>query len=328
MPIKSTNNYVTASTVTRRNKRRLALGSAAAVLTGLIGCQTADTVVFDAGRSALRLATGVQSKSVQLDEQHLGYLHRPGSGPTVVLLHGFASEKDVWLRFLRTLPRDYEVIALDLPGHGDSSRNPEFHYDIPAMVGLVQEAVRAVAQPPVHLVGTSLGGMIASLYASEVPHEVATLALYAPAGVYPPHPSEFQRALNNGQNPLIAANKDEFRGLVDIVFYDPPPLIWPVGSALQKISASRAEFHRKIWSDLWPDHPTLNDRLSDLAMPVLLVWGRQDEVLDVSSTEIFQSLLPQTELHLIDQAGHAIINEKPRQMARLYNEFLSAHTHD
>lgn len=288
----------------------------------LVGAGTTGDSLFKAGRGLLRGLSGLKAGTVEVAGHKLGYLQREGEGQTIVFLHGFGSEKDVWLRFLRKTPRHHRIIALDLPGHGDSSRHSEFVYDIPAMVDLVAQAVAKLTDEPVHVVGTSLGGMIATLYTAAADEKVRSLALYAPAGIYPPNPSEFQLALERGENPLIATDKQQFKALLEIVFHDPPLMVWPVGPALRRYAVSRAPFHQKVWNDLWPDHPTLDLALPQINVPVLLVWGKNDEVLDVSSSQVFGRLLADVETVLVDQAGHAIINEKPRRMARLHREFL------
>lgn len=293
-----------------------------AALVLLSGCRTLSTGLFETGRHAMRALGGFENGVVTVDDHQIGYLRRAGSGPPLILLHGFASEKDVWLRFLRGIPNEVDVIALDLPGHGDSTRDPAFQYDIASMVEQIAAAIDALTDRPLNLAGTSLGGMIATFYAAGHPDRVITLTLYAPAGVYPPHPSEFQQALQNGQNPLIATTRDEFDELIDIVFYDPPAMPWPIGAALRTLAVSRAAFNTKIWNDLWPGHPTLDASLPRLEMPVLLVWGREDAVLDVSSVAVFERLVPNLDVTIVDRAGHAIINERPREMARLHRQFV------
>lgn len=292
----------------------------------LSSCRPASDSLVDSGRVVLRGWSGLHTDSVEVQGATIAYLERDATGPTVVLLHGFASEKDSWLRFVRKLPKHYRIIALDLPGHGSSSRDADRVYTIDAMVQLVQSAISALTTEPVHVVGTSLGGMIATLYTARNPASVASLSLYSPAGVYPSDPSDFQLALERGENPLIASNAAEFRNLVDIVFFDPPPLLWPVGAALRNYSIERAPFHLKIWNDLWPNHPTLDSYLPGIDLPVLLVWGKNDRVLDVSSVEVFERLLPQVEVVLVDKLGHATVNEMPRKMARLQQEFLQRHS--
>ncbi len=289
------------------------------------GCRPASDALVDSGRVVLRHWAGVELATVEVQETTLAYFERPAAGPTIVLLHGFATEKGTWLRFLREIPRDYRIIALDLPDHGSSSRDPDFVYTIDAMVQLVESAIAKLTQEPVHVVGTSLGGMIATLYTSRNLARVSTLTLFAPAGVYPPNPSEFQLALERGENPLISHTPEQFDDLVDIVFFDPPPMMWPVGAALRNYALARADFHEKIWNDLWPDHPTLNEYLPAIDIPVLLVWGEDDRVLDVSSVSVFERLLPQVETLRVEGLGHASANEQPAEMGRVQREFLQRH---
>ncbi|NNF66584.1 MAG: alpha/beta hydrolase [Gammaproteobacteria bacterium] len=252
----------------------------------------------------------------------MAYMERPADGPTLVLLHGFASEKDSWLRFLRKIPKRYRIIAIDLPGHGASSRDPDRNYTIDTIVALVEATINELNDDPLHIVGTSLGGMIATLYAARNSSRVSTLSLYAPAGIYPPSPSEFQILVDEGNNPLIAHTRDDFDRLMDFVFYDPPAMPWPIGPAIRKYSLERAPFHQKMWDDFWPQHPTVNDVLPLIKIPVLLVWGQNDRVLDVSSVQVFEQLLPQVETIIVDKLGHATVNEQPAKMAKLQNEFL------
>lgn len=78
----------------------------------------------------------------------------------------------------------------------------------------------------------------------------------------------------------------------------------------------------KVWSDLWTDHATVDNVLPGIELPVLLVWGKEDRVLDVSSVQVFVALLPDVQTQIVDEAGHAVVNEKPRESARLYEQFL------
>ncbi|MBT8136049.1 MAG: alpha/beta fold hydrolase [Gammaproteobacteria bacterium] len=290
----------------------------------LAGCRSFGDGLVNTGRSALRSLSGTSIGQVTVGGSTIEYLERDAAGPTLVMLHGFASEKDSWLRFMRKMPRQYRLLALDLPGHGGSSRDPQFDYNIENIVELVDLAIEELADEPVHIAGSSLGGMVATLLAARHPAEVASLALYAPAGVYPREPSKFQQALARGENPLIATTPEEFERLMDMVFYDPPPLMWPVGPSIRRYAISRAPFHRKIWADLWPGHPTVNELLPAIDKPVLLVWGSEDEILDVSSVEIYQQLLPQVETVVVNELGHATINERPAAMARLQRDFLAS----
>ena len=159
--------------------------------------------------------------------------------------------------------------------------------------------------------GTSLGGMIATLYASRNLERVSTLTLFAPAGVYPPNPSEFQLALDRGENPLIATNARAVRSPGGHCIFRSAAAVLAGRCGVAKLCVSSVRrFMQKIWNDLWPDHPTLNEDLPGIDIPVLLVWGEDDRVLDVSSVSVFERLLPQVETLRVEGLGHAVSQRK------------------
>lgn len=306
---------------------RLALSAAALLASALgllAGCAPVQDRLFETGRKVMRQQEGLQAGRVEAGRHTLGYLERSGDRGTIVLLHGFASEKDVWLRFIGHLPDGFRVIALDLPGHGDSTRDRALDYDVPSMTRAVAQALDFLAPESVHLAGSSLGGMVATLYAAGHPRRVRTLALYAAAGVYPPEPSEFQRRLDAGENPLVVRDGEDFDELIALVFHNKPLMPWPVRPAIERYAVARAAFNEKMWNDLWVGHQTLDAELPGVSMPVLLVWGDRDRVLDPSSVRVFESLLPDVETVIMERTGHSSVNERPRLAARHYVEFLLA----
>ena len=100
------------------------------LLTFLSSCASVQESMFDAGISTERLLSGMDEAYVSVQGQKIAYLERQGSGETIVLLHGFGANKDNWVRFTRSLPKEYRVIAFDLPGHGDSSKENDKAYTI------------------------------------------------------------------------------------------------------------------------------------------------------------------------------------------------------
>src|SRR2546421_7066063 len=81
-----------------------------------------------AQRMELRAAR-LQQRSVDVGDQHIEYLVG-GTGEPLVLLHGFGGDKSVWVRVAKHLTPHFRVVALDLPGFGDSTRDPRAHYGI------------------------------------------------------------------------------------------------------------------------------------------------------------------------------------------------------
>ncbi len=287
------------------------------------GCVLLEESVFRAGLAVERTRSGLRPAVLDMGNEQVAYLEKKGPGETIVLLHGFGSEKDTWLRFVRHLPRDYRVLVLDMPGHGESTRDFDRRYDVDSLASSVGGALERLAPEGVHLVGNSLGGMVALAYALEHEHRIASLGLINAAGVYPEFPSEFQSLLERGENPLIVTSRTDFDRLVDLVFIDSPPIPWPVRPVLVRRLQHRAAFNRKMWNDLWAHRRDLAGELARLDVPVFLLWGDSDRVLDVSSVHVFREYVPDVATVIMENCGHTPMAERPREAAGHYVEFLS-----
>ncbi|HEX4856517.1 MAG TPA: alpha/beta fold hydrolase, partial [Limnobacter sp.] len=103
-------------------------------------------------------------------------------GAPVVLLHGFASNKENWLSLVPFLLKQYRLFVLDLPGWGESQFNANLPYGLDDQVERVAAWMRAHVPAPAHVVGNSVGGLVAALLAGRHVDLVHTLCLMNPAG--------------------------------------------------------------------------------------------------------------------------------------------------
>lgn len=291
----------------------------------LAGCSQVEEAVFERGLALERARGGFVAGEVEVDGHPVAYIERPGPGATIVLLHGFASEKDVWLRFAQFIPDDYRVIAFDLPGHGTSARRDGVTHDVPYLADTIGAAIDALTDEPVHIGGNSLGGIVALLYAHDHPEQVVTLGLFAAAGVDTPQTSEFERLLESGDNPLIVESRADFERVVGLVFAEPPLMPWPVGPVLTRRFIERSEFHHKVWDDIWSRRREITALLGEVATPVFIIWGEADQVLHPSSVDVFVRHLPDAEVYLFEDTGHSPMVERAGRAGGLYREFLERH---
>ncbi len=289
---------------------------------GLTGCAQTGERIFELGLRIERERAGVAARVVETDGYQLAYLERPGEGDTLVLLHGFASEKDAWIRFIRFIPKEYRVLAFDLPGHGGSSKRANETYDVDYIVARLAEALDSAGETRFHIAGNSLGGMVALLYAHQNPDRVVSLGLFDAAGVDPPQVSVFERMLEEGENPLIVDSREDFDRLMALVFEDPPLMPWPVGMVLTQRYIERAAFHEKMWQDIWTRRREVTGLLTQVDLPVFILWGEEDRILDPSSVEVFVRRLPRAEVHMMMETGHSPMIERPWRSAGLYRDFV------
>lgn len=250
------------------------------------------------------------------------YQGGPASGETLVLLHGFAADKDNWLRFSRPLTQDYRVIALDLPGFGDSDLPPG-SYDVGTQAERLADILDELGVQQAHVLGNSMGGQIAALFAARYPERVRSLALFANAGIESPHKSELYQLLTSGSpNPLVVKQPQDFDKLLRFVFVEPPYLPESLKRYLGERAMAKATHYDQVFKQLVERPVPLAPELPKIQAPTLLLWGRQDRVLDVSSIEVMQPLLNKPNVVIMDNVGHAPMLERPEESALLYRGFL------
>lgn len=266
---------------------------------------------------------GLSHQQLRVHDLNIHY-YQGGSpnGETLVLIHGFAADKDNWLRFSRHLTDRYRVIALDLPGFGDSDR-PAGSYDVGTQTERLGDILDALGIDQAHLLGNSMGGHIAALFAARYPSRVRSLALFANAGIDSPNKSELYRLLQSGgANPLVVRQPEDFQKLLQFVFFEPPYLPESLKRYLGERAMANAAHHDQVFQQLVERYIPLEPELPRIQAPTLVLWGRQDRVLDVSSIDVMQPLLQKPSVMIMDSVGHAPMLERPLESALLYRHFL------
>lgn len=290
----------------------------------LSSCSSVQKSIFDFGLSIERYRSDLEYKTIYVDGERYSYLEREGFGETIILLHGFAANKDSWIRFVRYLPETYRVIVLDMPGHGDNRLDMNRTYNIEYVAKGVASIIEGLDIKRFHLAGNSFGGLVSTLYALNNTERLMTLGLFDSAGVKPPVKSEFYELLEKGDNPLVVTSDEGFDRLMRFIFYDEPFIPWPGRPVLAMRFMKRSEFNQKMWNDLFGDrlNENLNSRLYEIRVPVFILWGDHDRVLHVSSTVIYKKNIPDPHLVIMEDCGHAPMLERPDEAAEHYSTFL------
>jgi abhydrolase domain-containing protein 6 len=291
------------------------------------GCASFKQGMFNSMISSDRSWSGLTLSSVNVNGHAMPYLERPGKGETIVLIHGFNANKDNWNRFVRYIPKEYRVIAFDMPGHGDSDKLSDQTYTIDYMASSVDQAVNALGISKFHLAGNSMGGWISIFYATRYPQKVLSLCLVDNAGLVAvsPQPSDLQLALLKGQSPLTPCSQEEFEELMKYAFYDPPFIPWPITSVLADKAIASCDFNKKMWKEFTTQSTDVYPLLASLNVPVLVIWGDKDRILHVSTTEVLKKSLPNSEIVIIKDCGHLPMLERAKETAGYYASFLDKH---
>ena len=271
-----------------------------------------------------RSRSGLSYKTVVIGDETWHYLEGgPANAEVLFLVHGFGGNKDNWTRYSRHLTDKYRVIALDLPGFGESARHADWDYSLPSQRERVNEFVQALGLEQFHITGNSMGGHLSVLYALQYPTQIKSLGLFDNGGVIPPNPSDLQVALEEGRNPLVADSVEQFGDLIDFVTYNRPFIPWPLEGVFAQKAVDNADFNRFIFKSLSGENfIDLEPLLADIEVPVLILWGEHDRVLDVSSIEVMRPLLPDAEVVIMKETGHLPMIERPAETAEHYLGFL------
>jgi len=240
----------------------------------------------------------------------------PSEGKTpVVLLHGFSDTKDSFVDVARHLTRTHRVILPDLPGFSDASQPVDHHYTVASITAVLRQALDELRLDAVHLVGNSLGGAVAAQLTLDDPGWVRSLTLIGAAGVPMPVPSAFQRHIAVGHNPFVIRSREEYLPFMRFVVERIPPGTSLVLPLMAERFLARRAMNEKILDELVDDDLDLRERLSEITVPTLLLWGDRDRIIDLSAAREYQRVIAGSRLVVLHQIGHCPQVEAPRTTA-------------
>lgn len=252
-----------------------------------------------------------------------------GSGSPLVLVHGVGGSLVSYQRNIEALAAVARVYALDLPGHGHSPA-AETEYRAEEGATFVCAFIREVCGEPAALVGLSAGGLMCALAAAEQPELVTRLVLVSSAG-FGRRVSWLLRVLTLpfAGRFVEAPTPQQVRSALARQVYDPatitPELVEAVYDVWQQPGNRRA-FLRSLRSNLsllgvrrWRRHLRA---ASKLALPVLIVWGRNDRTIPVRYAYSAVKKVGGARLHIFERCGHMPPFERAAEFNRLVTEFL------
>lgn len=260
-----------------------------------------------------------------------GVVHHELDGPTngqiVVLVPGVSAPYTTWDRnFGALIEAGLCVLRFDLFGRGYSDR-PEVVYDLDLFDRQIVHLLAALKlDGMVTLAGLSMGGAIVTTFASRYPERVRRLILIDPLVSRPLSlplrlmlaPGIGERVFNwFGDRILVGGQAQDF--------YNPE--LAPEFQAKYRMAIKYRGFKRAILSTIrtistWHIAEAY-EQVGKANYPVLLFWGRQDKTVPFETHQRVQSLIPRTEFHAIDNAGHTPHYEQPEMVNRWMIEFLT-----
>lgn len=263
-----------------------------------------------------------------VDDRRLRYLDY-GSGPTLVLLHGMAASWQWWLENIPALARNHRVIAVDLPGCGESEPLPA-SAEMATHARTVLHLLEQLDAGPVTVVGHSMGGLVAIEMAQADPARVRGLVLVDAGGV--PMTERRLAAILIGLRLAAAVLRRPFvrRALASKV--------WVRRLALRAAFADPAAMSPSLAAETMPvfagpgfvDSVAAAGRSARAAVPeaipcpVLLVWGERDVIAPAQCAHDMHARLPDSQLVVINGTGHSPMIEDPGAFNEAVLNFVAA----
>ncbi|KAG7393968.1 Alpha beta hydrolase [Phytophthora pseudosyringae] len=296
---------------------------------GAFGSHSADLV---------RYGKGFEARAAHVDQFQWSYLNRPAGNPKsrdiVVFLHGLGSSKEAWVRVASGLSKAYHVVIPDLPGHGKTTPlDPHMSFAADRQARRLHEFFEAELYPnnKVHLVGTCMGATIAGVYAAMHPTRVKSLTLLSPWGISMPTTSVTLSDIDDLgkltlQSPTETSTSEvgEWRDRVaSTANVAHTPRVFRA-LAISKRGRARGVL-QKVLVDMLAQPTILEDELHSIRARSMVVWGDQDQVLDVSCLKVIDDKLNVARKHVLvlEKCGHLVPADKPAECVDVLNKFLA-----
>ncbi len=253
-----------------------------------------------------------------------------GDGPPLLFIHGLGALWQCWLLNMPPFMDSHRVIALDLPGFGQSEM-PAGKISVRGYAQVVDEVCDQLGVESPAVVGNSMGGFIGTELALSFPTRVDRLVLVSAAGLS----IEYQRreplmtlarawaaaTTRAGARTEHVVRRPRLRRMVlQTVFRYPEKLSAPLTSELVR-GAGKPGFVPALDSLM---NYSFRDRLAQIEMPVLIVWGRNDMLVPVGDAARYQRLIgPNARKVIFEDTGHVPMIERPSRFNSLLRRFLA-----
>lgn len=318
---------VNASPAARKRAGELNIDLSEIEATGPSGRITSDDVER-AAAAAVSAAAAPRAEMVQLADGTSIYalVAEPAEAKeTLVFLHGLGGSQSTWASVLGNHAHANRIVAIDLPGHGASDKpSPDsFGYAISDLAAKVGEVIESLDLAPAVIVGHSLGGATALQLALDRPKLVRAIALVNSAGL--------GQEISGDLLDRVEAepSREEARRLLELFFNDPKFILErgvddmhasrsAPGADIAVKAAAASAFSREGQQTVYLD------RLGELNIPVLVLWGELDRVIPARHAVAAAQARPSAWMEILEGVGHVPQVESARAFSSVVDRWLAS----
>jgi pimeloyl-ACP methyl ester carboxylesterase len=239
------------------------------------------------------------------------------NGKHILCLHGLGASAGRWAKILPILAKKYHAVAPDIVGFGYSDK-PDVYYTMDFFVNFVNKFAKKLKMESPILVGASLGGQIAIETALAYDNMIEKLILVSPAGLMKESSPALNHYIAAAMYPTFENAKKAFQemaGSKDVDEMYTRDFI----NRMQLPNAKYAFMSAIMGSK---SAPVFADRLSEIKVPTLIVWGKKDGLIPYRFAKQFHSRIKDSELVTMEDCGHTPYFEKPDKFGQIVLEFV------
>lgn len=244
-------------------------------------------------------------------------------GRAIVLIHGSNASLHTWQPWVKILGADYRIITLDLPGHGLTGAHPGGVYDYPVFVDVVDRLMARLKVKSAVIGGNSMGGGTAWMFALAHPEKTDAMLLIDAAGAPQWQARKIPIGFRLARMPVI---KELTRFIAPrSMFESSIKTSMSVQSKIDDALVDRywelnrypgnREATMKRFAMPHNNHQASKQGLAAITVPVMIMWGKEDNLIPVSSAHWFADALPEAKLVIYPKVGHIPMEEVPEQSA-------------
>ncbi len=261
---------------------------------------------------------GATPQVADIDGRAVRYLKHGDGGEPIVLIHGFGGDLNNWMFNHEALAANRAVFAIDLPGHGGSSKDVNGG-SVDALAQSVTGLSASLGLSRVHVVGHSLGGAVALELAISDPGLCASLTLVASAGL------GAEISIDYVSGFIESARRRQLKPHLEQLFGDPALVTRQLVDDVLKfkrLDGVDGALRAVAAGFIADGEQTLDyrDALNRLDIPVQVIWGGKDRIIPPSHAD---GLPDRVTVHRIDSAGHMTMMEAPAEVNRAIGRFTS-----
>jgi pimeloyl-ACP methyl ester carboxylesterase len=248
---------------------------------------------------------------MEYEIRHLGKFRfvEEGEGEPLVLLHGLFGALSNFKDLIEHFRRSVKVVVPILPLYDLNLLDTT----VSGLAKYVHRFIELKNYRNIHLLGNSLGGHVGLVYALNHPGRIKTITLTGSSGL-------FENGM--GETYPKRGNYDFIKKKTELTFYDPQVASTELVDEVFEIVNNRLKAIKIISLAKSAIRHNLGDELREITAPTLLIWGKNDTITPPLVAEEFHRLIPHSELHYINQCGHAPMMEVPAEFNRILEEFL------